>query len=142
MADSGIVASIQLCPGHRKPIRLVESASVIAGKGIDGDMHAIAESSRQILLIEKETLDELQLTPGDVKENITTQKINLMRLHFKQQLRIGNSVVLEITKPCSPCSRMDEIRPGLGGQLAGKRGMLARVISGGTIKTGDCILIQ
>ncbi|MDE3058785.1 MAG: MOSC domain-containing protein [Bacteroidota bacterium] len=152
MIDTGIapphgmplssVFSLQLCPGHRKPMLFVASAAVIAGKGLDGDTHAIEESSRQILLIGKETLDELHLNPGDVKENITTRNISLMRLQFKQQLLIGDSVVLEITKPCSPCSRMDEIRNGLRQQLAGKRGMLARVINGGTIKTGDRIFVQ
>jgi MOSC domain-containing protein YiiM len=138
----GIISSLQLCPGYRKPMRFVPSAAAIAGKGLDGDAHAIEESSRQILLIEQETLEELQLKPGDVKENITTQGIALMQLQFKQHLLIGDSVVLEITKPCSPCSRMDEIRNGLRQQLVEKRGMLARVISGGIIKTGDRILIQ
>ncbi len=138
----GIIASLQLCPGYRKPMRFVSSAAAITGKGLDGDSHSIEESSRQILLIEKETLEELQLKPGDVKENITTQGIALMQLQFKQHLLIGDSVVLEITKPCSPCSRMDEIRSGLRQQLAGKRGMLARVISGGTIRTGDRIFVQ
>lgn len=142
MTNSGIITSLQLCPGYRKPMRSVVSANAIAGKGLDGDAHAIEESSRQILLVEKEILDQLQLRPGDIKENITTQGISLMHLQFKQRLLIGDSVVLEITKPCTPCSRMDEIRSGLRAKLAGKRGMLARVINGGSIKTGDRILLQ
>jgi MOSC domain-containing protein YiiM len=38
---------------------------------------------------------------------------------------------------CDPCSRMDEIRPGLQTELDGRRGMLARVVRGGEVAAGD-----
>jgi MOSC domain-containing protein YiiM len=34
---------------------------------------------------------------------------------------------------------MEEIRPGLLRELAGRRGMLAQVVRGGTIAPGDAI---
>jgi MOSC domain-containing protein YiiM len=74
-----------------------------------------------------------------VKENITTEGIMLMGLKMHDRLRLGDEVLLEITKPCSPCSRMEEIRPGLLKGIAGKRGMLARVVRGGTVHVGDAI---
>lgn len=117
----------------------MNEAEFIENLGMKGDRHALENSSRQILLIEKETLDVLGLTAGQVKENITTQGIVLMKLPFKQRLKIGNKVILEITKACSPCSRMEELRQGLMQELAGRRGMLARVLSSGTIKVGDSI---
>jgi MOSC domain-containing protein YiiM len=118
---------------------LVEGAQALVNLGIEGDRHAITDSSRQVLLIEKELLDELGLVPGVVKENITTRGIRLMQLKFKDRLQIGDEVELEITRPCSPCSRMDEIRPDLKLEIAGKRGMLARVVRGGHIRPGDPI---
>jgi MOSC domain-containing protein YiiM len=138
---NGKVVSVQICPGYRKPMRKLDTVDAIAGKGLRNDMHAIEESQRQILLIEEETLDQLQLSIGDVKENITTRNIDLMSLHPGQNLKIGNEAVLEITKPCAPCSRMDEIRPGLQKELAGKRGMLARVVKNGTITASDIITV-
>jgi len=135
------VVSVQICPGYRKPMRKLDAVEAIAGKGLRGDMHAIEESTRQILLIEKETLDHLHLAIGDVKENITTQNIDLMSLPEGQQMKIGKDMVCEITKPCSPCSRMEEIRHGLRSELAGKRGMLARIIKSGTIKASDTIIL-
>ena len=133
------VASLQLCPGYRKPMVPVAEAPAVENLGFRGDMHAIADSSRQVLLIEEETLNLLGLHPGEVKENITTRGIGLMNLKGRDRLRVGNEVTLEITKPCSPCSRMEELRPGLLKELAGRRGMLARVIRGGTIRNGDTI---
>jgi len=62
-----------------------------------------------------------------------------MNISPGSRLKIGNTVLLEITKACHPCSRMEEIRPGLLHDLAGRRGMLARVIEGGSIRRGDAI---
>ena len=56
-----------------------------------------------------------------------------------QRLALGGQVVLQITGPCAPCARMDEIRPGLREELEGRRGMLASVVRGGTIRAGDAI---
>jgi MOSC domain-containing protein YiiM len=137
--SSGRILSIQLCPGHRKPMNKVGSAEAIENLGLKGDRHALPDSSRQILMIEQETLNELGLSPGAVKENITTTGVVLMKLPYKERLLLGGDVILEITKPCSPCSRMEEIRPGLGQELAGRRGILARVIRGGVISVGDPI---
>ena len=139
--QQGTILSLQICEGHRKPMTLVESAEVVKGLGIQGDRHAIAESTRQILLIEKETLDDLKLSPGQVKENITTREIRLMKLELGQRIQVGETAVLEVTKACTPCGRMDEIRDGLKEQLAGRRGILARAIQGGVIKIGDSIKV-
>ncbi|MGH2567820.1 MAG: MOSC domain-containing protein, partial [Bacteroidota bacterium] len=68
----GSVVSLHICPGHRKPMVPVASVEVVAGVGLLGDLHALEHSSRQVLLVEKETLDALNLLPGMVKENITT----------------------------------------------------------------------
>jgi MOSC domain-containing protein YiiM len=118
---------------------MVEKAEVLENFGLQNDRHAKPDSSRQVLLVEKETLDALSLYPGQIKENITTTGISLMKLAKGSRLKIGEEVVLEITKPCSPCARMKEIRPGLLRDITGRRGMLARVIGGGTIRQGDSV---
>ena len=133
----GTVVSIQCCPGHRKPMRSVRQVDVMEDLGLRGDRHALSGSSRQVLLIEKETLDAVGLQPGDVGENITTAGVELMRLRLRDRLKIGGEVILEMTKPCSPCSRMEEIREGLLRELAGRRGMLSRVVRGGSISVDD-----
>jgi len=133
------IVALQVCPGYRKPMTDVDEVEAVANSGLNNDAHAKANSSRQVLLIEKETLDILHLQPGVVKENITTSGIELMKLQAGTRLKLGNEVVLELTKPCSPCSRMEEIRPGLLKELAGKRGMLARVVVGGKLRRGDTI---
>lgn len=137
----GFIYSIQLCPGHRRDMKEVKYVEAVENFGLVGDRHAITDSSRQVFLIELETLEELGLKPGQVKENIATKGIFLMQLLPTQQLKIGRQVIIEITKPCTPCNRMDEIRQGLVQEIAGRRGMLAGVVRGGQIRRGDQINI-
>ncbi len=140
MGSQGFVVALHVCPGHRKPMQQRSLVRAIAGRGLEGDLHALPESPRQVLLIESETLAEFQLSAGVVKENITTRQIELMTLPRFQRLRVG-TVVLELTGPCAPCRRMDEISPGLQEQLRGRRGVLARVIEGGEIYINDPIVV-
>lgn len=121
-------------------MRPTASVEALAGVGLQGDMHAIEGSTRQVLLIEIETLDALNLLPAMVKENITTQGIALMSLKSGQRLRIG-SAVLQITKKCNPCGCMEEIHVGMQDALRDRRGMLARVLQGGIIRVGDTITL-
>ncbi len=137
----GQIASLQLCPGHREPMRPVETVEAQAGRGLVGDDHDRDRGKRQVLLMDAETLEAFQLDFGTIKENITTRGLAVNQLQNGQRLQIGATVVLEITGPCDPCFRMDEIRPGLQSMLIGKRGMLACILTGGTIHQGDLIML-
>lgn len=117
----------------------VESATAIVNLGLEGDRHARPDSTRQVLLMDAETLSALGLDFGAVKENMTTRGVPLASLLVGQQLQVGDEVELEVTKPCEPCGRMDEIRSGLQQALQGRRGMLARAVRGGHIRRGDSI---
>jgi len=121
---------------------LVRSANVIEGLGIEGDKHASAASKRQVLLADKEALDAVGVLPGTIKENVTVEGVDVMRLPSGSLVRLGRSVVLEITAVCEPCFRMDEIRDGLKQELEGKRGMVSRVVRGGVINIGDPITVE
>ena len=114
---SGVVTSLHVCPGHRRPMRPVDPAVLVDDCGLDGDRHAKPKSRRQVLLIEAEILDTLDLEPGQVKENITTRGIALGSLSVNTRLLVGDSAELWITGPCAPCRRMDEIREGLQAYL-------------------------
>ncbi len=139
MVDSrGAVISLQICPAQRSPMEKCEAVRAIKDLGLEGDRHAQAGVQRQVLLMDEETLTAFGLSAGVVKENITTRGIPLYALEPGTRLRIGEALI-ELTKSCTPCSRMDEIRPGLRDALQGQRGMLARVIEGGTLRVGDAI---
>ncbi len=123
-------------------MRLVASATLITGVGLEGDKHANAASKRQVLLVDMEALDRVGVVPGTIKENLTVEGLDVMGLPAGTRLRVGSGAVLEITNVCEPCFRMDEIRMGLKEELIGRRGMVARVVQGGRISVGDPIAIE
>lgn len=135
------VCNLFLAIEHRKPMKAVEEAMAFADRGLDGCIHARPGGKRQILLVDSETLASFGLSPGILRENITTVGLNTADLKPEQRLVIGNAV-LEVTIPCEPCSRMDEIRTGLQEDLQNRRGVLCRVIEGGRISTGDTIEVR
>jgi MOSC domain-containing protein YiiM len=116
----------------------VENAVALTDRGLEGCRHARPSSGRQVLLVDSETLEAFGLRPGQIKENVTTGGLPVNDLASGQRLEIG-AAVLEVTGPCEPCSRMDEIRMGLRQELRGHRGILCRVIQGGRIQRGDRI---
>jgi MOSC domain-containing protein YiiM len=119
----------------------LESVRAVENLGLEGDRHAKADSKRQVLFMEAETLEKLGLEAGQVKENVTTRGIELMSLPLGTRLRVGEAV-FEITGECHPCERMEEIRSGLREMLGGQRGMLARVAQSGKLSVGDAIFIE
>lgn len=138
------VYSIQICKSHRNPMEKVKKAKLISNIGIDEDIHASNQGkkkNRQILLMDIETLNSFNLETGIIKENITTQGLKINDLKPNQKIQIGKSIILQVTGPCEPCPRMDEIRPGLMKEIDGKRGILAFVERGGIMNEGDKIEI-
>lgn len=134
----GEVLHLFTCLVHRFPMQELSEVEVIKDKGFKGCIHGRPGSKRQVSLMDRETLDKLGVAPGIVKENLTTRGLNFQALETGDILRIGNCV-LEITGPCHPCARMDEIRMGLQAELRGQRGWLCRVQESGTIRRGDRI---
>ena len=146
MADSAqrSVVSLTVNPGSRQPLDSVEQASFVTGHGIEGDRHYTDRENRagyQVLLMDRETIEALGLSIGDVRENVTTDGIDLATLKPDQLVGIGSEVVLRVFKDCPPCGRMDELRPGLRSELLGRRGMLASVEHGGAASVGDAVQV-
>jgi MOSC domain-containing protein YiiM len=123
---------------HGEPVREFDEVSAVENRGFQDCIHGHTGSRRQVLLMDFETLEELGIPPGRVKENITTRGIGLGGLAEGQRLRAGE-VLLEVTVPCTPCGHMDEIRVGLKEALRGRRGVLCRVLEPGQIRRGDTI---
>jgi len=115
----------------------VPEVRAIANRGLEGCAHA-RPGQREILIVDGETLDAMNLAPGIIRENITTIGLNVNSLEVGRRLRVG-TVCLEVTAICTPCDQLERVRPGLRRELWGRRGMLCRVIEGGTIRRGDGI---
>jgi MOSC domain-containing protein YiiM len=125
-------------PKKRLPMEELPEVSVKIDAGFQGCAHARPGGKRQVLLVDHETLDAMNLQPGIIRENITTQGLNVNGLKIGERLHVGG-VQLEVSAVCTPCDQLERVRPGLRKELWGRRGMLCRVLAGGTIRRGDPI---
>ncbi|MEO1798370.1 MAG: MOSC domain-containing protein [Pseudomonadota bacterium] len=140
-ARVGRVEWIGLRPERRAALLEVSEATV-TDAGLEGD-HGRA-GRRAVTLIQAEhlpviaTLCGREVLPEMLRRNIVVSGINIAALR-KGQARIGG-VLLEISGPCPPCSRMEEVL-GAGGYSAvrGHGGMYARVLEPGRIALGDSV---
>ena len=137
---SGRIISLFLKPGHGRSMQVANQVIAEDGQGFVGDIN-YGRRLRQVLLIEKETLDEFGLVPGQVRENVTVSGLALAKLPAGTTLQAGD-VTLEVTGDCAPCQFLEGIQPGLQTKLAGRRGMLCRVVGGGTLRVGEAIRFE
>jgi MOSC domain-containing protein YiiM len=125
-------------PKKHLPMEELSEVRAVGDAGFEGCAHARTGSKRQVLLVDRETLEAMDLRPGIIRENITTDGMNVNSLQIGQQFLIGEAR-LEVSAVCTPCDQMEAIRPGLRKELWGRRGMLCRVLEGGVIRRGDLI---
>nr|WP_083441538.1 MOSC domain-containing protein [Nitriliruptor alkaliphilus] len=146
----GRLTWVGLRTAKRGPIEVVDRAEAVPGIGLVGDRRAATAtrnlaSKRQVSLVQAEHLEVIAallgrgpIDPALMRRNLVVAGINLAALDDRR-FRIGD-VVLEGAGPCHPCSRMEEDAAlGTGGYQAmrGHGGLVARIVTGGTIAVGD-----
>ena len=124
-------------PKKHTPMQELDEIQATVDCGFAGCAHARG-GNRQVLLVDRETLEAMDLKPGILRENITTDGLNVNGLTIGQQLKIGKAR-LEVHMVCTPCDLMEAIRRGLRKELWGRRGMFCRVLEAGVIRRGDAI---
>lgn len=134
----GELAQILLNVGSKQTLKAVARAEAVTALGLVGDSHYKQDSDRQLLVIEEETLHQVNVDVGALRENLVTRGIEVQKLPTGTRLQLGD-VVIELTKPCAPCSMLETVRPGLMKEIDGRRGTYARVVTGGTLRVGDPI---
>jgi MOSC domain-containing protein YiiM len=136
----GLIRNLFIKASHGEPMQPVESVEAVAGKGLKGD-EAYGRRSRQVLIVDIDRLQDLNLHPGDLRENLTVHGIEIDKLVPGTRLQAGD-VILKIVGLCDPCVKLEDLRPGLMEASVGMRGMLAVVESNGTLKEGSPIAVM
>jgi MOSC domain-containing protein YiiM len=148
----GWLRHIHIAAEGRAPMQRQDSAVLIAGEGIAGDRYATGRGHysefpdvREVTLIEAETLDALardhglDLSPEEHRRNLTTEGVPLNHL-VGRRFRVGETL-LEGGRLNTPCRYLDLVTGKAACDLMIHRsGLNARIIEGGTIRSGDRIL--
>lgn len=122
----------------------VESALAVRDFGLEGDAHASSNWHRQISLLAIESIDKmraagLDVNPGDFAENITTEGIDLVSLPIGTRMKIGGSVVGEVSQIGKKCHARCAIYEQAGDCVMPKEGIFIRVLEGGQVRPGDVV---
>ncbi len=156
------VVGVHRSAGHTFSKTTEPSVLLVAGQGIDGDVHAgatvkhrsrdgVSPNLRQVHLMTAELLAELDVPPGELGENVTTAGVDLLALPRGTRLRLGPEAVVEVTGLRNPCKQIDRYRPGLlkkvllrdsSGAVVRRAGVMSVVVTGGPVRAGDAIVVE
>ncbi|MBD8631588.1 MOSC domain-containing protein [Oxalobacteraceae sp. CFBP 8755] len=111
---------------------------LMAGAGIDGDRHRDPASPRQLLLASSATYADLNLAPHALRENLLLDT-PIDALPSGTVLQIGDQAQVRLMFACEACGRLDLHGEHVAARIGARRGVLARVVQGGAICTGDTV---
>jgi len=143
MTDTGRLEAIWIKRFKRGPMDPTETATMVGGRGIEGN--ANQGGKRQVTILSKERWEELMAEVGG-DEDPSSRRANLMVSGIDltetrdRVLAIGN-VRIKINGETRPCERMDEAHQGLKGamQVSWSGGAFGEVLDDGTISVGDTV---
>jgi molybdopterin adenylyltransferase len=135
-----IVRAIFIKPEKGSASMPLRSVNAVVG-GLEGDHHTGSSRQRHILLLSAKVLDELNLQPGTIYENVLIDGIDVMALQEGQEFYLGEALVA-VTIPCEPCIQMERVRSGLREVLQNRRGMFVKVLVPGTVRVGDRLITR
>jgi len=123
----------------------VGRAELVEWHGLQGDAHA-GEWHRQVSLLSLQKIDAFRekgadVTYGAFGENIVVDGIDFASLPVGTVFRCGEAL-LEMTQIGKECHSHCAIYHRMGDCIMPREGVFARVLKGGTIKTGDEIHVE
>lgn len=148
----GVLAGIARHPRPRGAMETVDRVAVTFACGIAGDYRGAMKGQpykRQVTLFEREDWDRALAEVGRAipweqrRANLLVEGVDLPQVPGTR-LRIGADVVLEITRECDPCDRMEVLAPGLRAALTPdwRGGVCSFVVAEGEIAVGDAIRLE
>jgi MOSC domain-containing protein YiiM len=158
------VLAVSRSPEHLFSKDPQPSIRLLAGLGVEGDAHAgvtvrhrsrvaadpTQANLRQVHLMMGELLQEVEVEPGALGENITTTGLDLPKLGLGTLLHLGGEAVVQITGLRNPCIQIQAYRPGLLKQVVStdaegvavrRAGVMSVVLVGGLVHPGAQIRV-
>jgi len=141
------VEGIYLSQKARRLPVAVDSARVVAGRGLEGDRYFLGKGSfshwrgtgRALTLVEAEALEDVGLGFAESRRNVVTRGVDLNGL-VGVRFRVGE-VECVGRRLCEPCRHLEKLEgDGLMRSLAGRGGLRADVLSDGSIAVGDPVV--
>jgi len=140
----GRICSINISDKKGMRKKPIDEVTISENYGIAGDAHASSEWHRQISLLALESINKMQelgldVKPGDFAENITTEGLDLLSLPVGTRVKMGESVIGEVSQIGKECHARCAIYYQAGDCVMPKEGIFLRILEGGNIRKGDTV---
>jgi MOSC domain-containing protein YiiM len=124
----------------------LDRATLVEGKGIAGDVKGKG-GARQLNVMRAEALAGLaaegrKTGPGEMGEQLVITGLDPADLAEGTRVRLGADAVIEIGIPRTGCARFESIQGAPKQSVAGRLGVLARVVVGGEVAVGDEVYLS
>src|SRR5213076_1776147 len=93
------VQNLFRAPKKRLPMEELAEVQAVTDAGFEGCAHGRPASKRQVLLVDRETLEAVDLRPGIIRENITTDGLNVNSLQIGRCNVLANNSRAEVHGP-------------------------------------------
>lgn len=142
--EKGKLVQVSISAGGM-PKLAVGGGARVTRDGVEGDWQTNRKyhggPDRAICLFSVELYRELaaegvELRPGSVGENFTTEGIDFRAIGPGSVLRVGE-VLIEVTKVRVPCRNLNQWDERLMEMIKGRSGWMAKVVEEGTVRAGD-----
>ena len=138
---------VAVCTSTEKgvPKKDVGEGLLVPGFGLEGDAHG-GPWHRQVSLLATASIAKmrergLDVGPGDFAENLTVEGMVLHELPVGTRLALGETVEVEVTQIGKQCHAGCAIFQLTGDCVMPREGIFVRVLTGGTVRTGDEVRI-
>jgi MOSC domain-containing protein YiiM len=136
------IVSIWIKPAHRLPMKRVDQAELVAGRGLVGN--ADQGGWRQVTIIDEDAwrnaTEELgvDVDPSARRANVMIRGLNLEGSRGRR-LILGDCVI-NIRGENPPCRLMDQMQEFLKPHW--RAGIFGEIVEGGTIRAGDEVAFE
>jgi MOSC domain-containing protein YiiM len=155
-----MIKSLHVADASTSEMRLVQTATLIAGRGIDGDRYCsgcgtysvMAEPGRQLTLISASSAEEslaaagLGLHLGNLRRNVVVRGLTASQLldAVGCELSLGSECVVFVHRSCVPCMYNERMNhcPGMMEALWETAGVNCEIVRGGLVHTGDEVKVR
>ena len=150
----GTVVSLHITSAEAAPMRSLQEAHAVPGKGLEGDRYFLGTGyfsphhgpSHELTFIEVETIDalneeyaDLHIEAGDARRNVVTRGVPLNHL-VGRQFQVGE-VKLRGIRLCHPCLHIASItHHNMLSGLVNRGGLRTQILTEGIIREGDLIV--
>jgi hypothetical protein len=153
---TGTLSGIFIADAAGAPMRSMEAAELVSGRGIVGDRYLTGtgtfsptakKPSQEVTLLEAEQVDTYNhatgasLRPEQLRRNLVTLGVRLNDL-VGVEFCVG-PVVLRGIRLCEPCAYLAGLtETSVIGGLTHRAGLRAAIVTGGVVAVGDAIVLR